>query len=256
LIHPSALIDAEAELADGVEVGPFSVVGASVRIGAGTIVGPHVVIQGPTTIGPDNRFHPFGSIGGVPQDKKYAGESTRLEIGSGNTFFESVTISRGTTQDAGATRIGDDNWIMAYVHIAHDCMIGSHTILANCATLGGHVSIGDWAILGGFSKVHQYCRVGPHSFCGMDCGIKRDVPPFVTVSGHPAEPRGINSEGLKRRGFEPATQRAIRDAYRLLYRSGLRLEEALEQLQPAAAEHAEVAAMVEFIRGSDRSIVR
>jgi UDP-N-acetylglucosamine acyltransferase len=256
LIHASTLIDPSAELADDVEVGPFCVIGPGVKIGAGSVIGPHVVIQGPTTIGPTNHFHPFASIGGVPQDKKYAGESTSLEIGAGNTFFESVTVSRGTTQDGGVTRIGDDNWIMAYVHIAHDCQIGSHTILANCATLAGHVTVGDWAILAGFSKIHQFCRVGAHSFCGMDCGVRRDVPPYVLVAGHPAEPKGINSEGLKRRGFDAEVQLAIRRAYRTLYREGLRLEDALEALAPAAEEHAEVASMVEFIRGSDRSIVR
>jgi len=256
LIHPSAVIDPSAELADNVEVGPFSVIGPGVTIGAGTVIGPQVVIMGPTTIGPGNRIHPFASIGGVPQDKKYAGEATRLEIGAGNTIFESVTISRGTVQDEGLTRIGDDNWIMAYVHIAHDCDVGSHTILANCTTLAGHVVVEDWAILGGFTKVHQFCRVGAHSFCGMDCGVTRDVPPFVLVSGHPAEPRGINSEGLKRRGFSPEAQRAIREAYRSLYRSGLRLDEALEAMEPSAVAHPEVAAMLGFIRRSDRSIVR
>lgn len=256
MIHPSAVVDPGAELADDVEVGPFCVIGPDVRIGSGSVLAAHVVVAGPTVIGERNRFAAFGSIGGEPQDKKYAGEPTRLEIGDGNTFFEAVTISRGTVQDEGLTRIGDDNWVMAYVHVAHDCMVGDHTIMANNTTLAGHVMVEDHAILGGYTKVHQFCRIGAHAFCGMDCGITRDVPPYVMVSGHPAEPRGVNSEGLKRRGFSTEAQRAIRAAYRALYRSGKRLEEALTVLEELAADRSEVEPMLRFIRESDRSIVR
>ena len=202
LIHPTAIVDPKAELAEGVRVGPYSVIEGEVTIGAGTEIGPHVVISGPTVIGENNRFFQFGSIGAEPQDKKYHGEPTRLVIGNGNTFRENVTINRGTVQDRGETTIGDDNWIMAGVHIAHDCVVGSHTIFANASALAGHVQVHDWAILGGYTLVHQFCRIGAHSFCGMGSVINQDVPDFVVVSGNLAEPRGINTEGLRRRGRE------------------------------------------------------
>ncbi|MGD8573455.1 MAG: acyl-ACP--UDP-N-acetylglucosamine O-acyltransferase [Gammaproteobacteria bacterium] len=256
MIDERALVDPGARLADDVTVGPFSVIGPDVEIGPGTVVGPHVVIQGPTRIGRDNRFYQFSSIGEQPQDKKYRGEPTRLEIGDGNTIREFCTINRGTTQDRGATTLGDENWIMAYVHIAHDCVVGSHVIMANAATLAGHVTIEDHAILGGFAKVHQFCRIGAHSFCGMNVDLTRDVPPYVMVSGVPAAPHGINSEGLRRRGFSDASIRAIKQAYRTLYRSGLRLEEARQRLSEAAEDAPEVLALVDFLADSNRSIVR
>lgn len=256
MIHSSAIVDPGARLADGVTVGPYSIIGPDVEIGESTEIGPHVVIKGPTTIGRNNRIYQFCSIGEDPQDKKYAGESTRLAIGDGNTIRECCTINRGTSQDRGVTELGDDNWVMAYVHVAHDCVVGNHTVLANCATLAGHVTVGDHAILGGFTKVHQFCRVGMHAFCGMDSGLNRDVPPYVTVSGMPAEPKGINAEGLKRHGFDREAVRVVRQAYRLLYRSGLRLEEALEQIRSLGRDAEVVAPMIEFIETSSRGLTR
>lgn len=255
-VDPRAIVDPSAKLADGVSVGAYAVIGPGVEIGAGTTVGAHAVIEGPTRIGERNTIHSFSSIGIAPQDKKYAGEPTTLEIGDGNTIFQYCTISRGTPQDAGTTRIGDDNWIMAYVHVAHDCVVGDHTILANNATLAGHVHIDDWAILGGFAKLHQFCHVGVHAFVGMDCGVTRDVPPYVTVSGHPAEPHGINSEGLKRRGFTPDQLRAIKQAYRWLYRDGLKLDDARARITALAADHPELAPFEPFFARATRSIVR
>lgn len=256
VIHPTAIIDPAAKLADDVEVGPYSVIAANVEIGAGTIVGSHVTIEGPTVIGRDNHFYQFSSIGAAPQDKKFSDEQTRLVIGDRNTVREFCTLNRGTSQDRGETTIGDDNWIMAYVHIAHDCVIGNHTILANAATLAGHVHIGDYAILGGFSKVHQFCHIGAHSFCGMDTGLNQDLPPYVTASGMPARPVGINSEGLKRRGYTPEQIRNIKRAYKTLYRSGLRLNEARERLAAIAVEQAEVQPFVDFLEASSRGIIR
>lgn len=256
MIDARAVIDPEAKLADSVGVGAFSVIGAGVEIGAGTTIGPHVVIQGPTRIGRDNRIHQFASIGGAPQDKKYHGEPTRLEIGDRNTFFEFVTINRGTSQDRGETRIGNDNWIMAYVHIAHDCVLHDNIIMANNATLAGHITVEDWAILGGFTKVHQFCRIGAHSFTGMNVDLTRDVPPYVMVSGTPVEPHGINSEGLKRRGFDAVQIRNIKQAYKVLYRSDLRLEDALSKLRDLSATQPEIAVMVKFLESSERSITR
>lgn len=255
-IDPRAVIDPKARLAAGVSVGPYAVIGAEVEIGAGTVVGPHVVIQGPTRIGRDNRFTACASIGGQPQDKKYAGEPTTLEIGDRNTVFEYVTLNRGTAQDKGTTRIGDDNWLMAYVHIAHDCILGNNIIMANNATLAGHVDIEDWAILGGFTKVHQFCRIGAHSFTGMNVDITRDVPPYVMVSGTPVEPHGINTEGLKRRAFNAEQIRNIKHAYRVLYRSDLRLEDAVQQLRSLGEGQPEVAVMAKFLEKSERSITR
>lgn len=256
MIDPRAAVDPTAELAEDVSVGPFAVVGGNVRISAGTEVGAHAVIEGPTRIGRDNRIHAFASVGTDPQDKKYAGENTRLEIGDGNTIREFVTINRGTAGGGGVTRIGDDNWIMAYVHIAHDCLIGSHTVFANNATLAGHVVVQDHAILGGFTLVHQFCRLGAHCFTAMGSAINRDVPPFVMVAGHMATPRGINTEGLRRRGFSNNRLAAIRQAYKTLYRSGLRLEQAREQLRAEGQDNPDIDELASFIVDSQRSIVR
>lgn len=255
-IHPSAIIEPGAVLAPDVEVGPFSVIGAGVEIGAGTVVGPHVVIQGPTRIGRDNRIYQFASVGADPQDKKFAGEDTLLEIGDRNTIREFATINRGTVQDGGVTRIGHDNWIMAYVHIAHDCVVGNHCIFANAASLAGHVRIDDWAILGGFSLIHQFCQVGAHAFTSMGSVINRDVPPYVTVAGPFAEPKGINSEGLKRRGFDGERILSIKRAFKTLYKSGLPLAEARAQLAQAAQDAPDVRVLLDFIDRSERSLIR
>jgi UDP-N-acetylglucosamine acyltransferase len=255
-IHPTAVVDAGARVAAGVEVGPYSVIGAGVEIGAGTVVGPHVVIQGPTRIGRDNRIYQFASVGADPQDKKFAGEDTLLEIGDRNTIREFATINRGTVQDGGVTRIGHDNWIMAYVHIAHDCVVGDHCIFANAASLAGHVRVDDWVILGGFSLVHQFCQVGAHAFTSMGSVINRDVPPYVTVAGPFAEPKGINSEGLKRRGFDGERILSIKRAFKTLYKSGLPLAEARAQLADAAQSAPDVRVLLDFIDRSERSLIR
>ncbi|MEY6431640.1 acyl-ACP--UDP-N-acetylglucosamine O-acyltransferase [Thioalkalicoccus limnaeus] len=256
MIHRSAVIDAGADLDDGVEVGPFAVIGDQVQIGAGTRIGPHAVIMGPTRIGRDNRIFQFASVGEAPQDKKYGGEPTRLELGDRNVVREFATLHRGTIQDQGITCIGNDNLFMAYTHVAHDCRVGDHVILANAASLGGHVQVADWAILGGFTIVHQFCRLGAHSFCAMGSVVTKDVPTYITVGGHPAEPRGINAEGLRRRDFDDAAIQAIRRAYRLLYLSGLRLDRALEALDTLAQQAPAVAPLAAFVAASERSIVR
>ena len=256
MIDPRAAVDPAAELDSGVRVGPFAVIGPGVQIGAGTEVGPHAVINGLTRIGEDNRIYQFASVGEAPQDLKYGGEETRLEIGDRNVIREGATLHRGTVQDRGVTRVGDDNLFMAYTHVAHDCVIGDHVIMANAASLGGHVHIGDWAILGGFAIVHQFCRIGAHSFAAMGSVITKDVPPYVTVGGHPAKPYGINSEGLQRRDFPSEGIAAIRKAYRRLYLRGLKLEEAQRAIAEIAAEHPEVLLLAEFLRASGRSIVR
>jgi UDP-N-acetylglucosamine acyltransferase len=255
-IHPSAIVDAGARIAPGVDIGPFSVIGADVEIGEGTVVGPHVVIQGPTRIGRGNRIFQFASVGADPQDKKFAGEDTLLEIGDRNTIREFATINRGTVQDGGVTRIGHDNWIMAYVHIAHDCVVGDHCIFANAASLAGHVRIDDFVILGGFSLVHQFCQVGAHAFTSMGSVINRDVPPYVTVAGPFAEPKGINSEGLKRRGFDSARIMAIKRGFKTLYKSGLPLAEARAQLASAAEDAPDLRLLLDFIDRSERSLIR
>jgi len=258
-IHPTALVDAGADLADDIEVGPYSVVGPSVRIAAGTVLMSHVVVSGRTTIGRDNRIFPFCSIGGAPQDKKYRGEDTELVVGDGNTIRESCTISIGTAQGGGVTRLGSDNWIMAYAHIAHDCTIGDHTILANNATLAGHVTLGDWVIMGGMSAIHQFCAMGPHSMAAGGSIVLRDVPPFVICSGNPAEPHGINTEGLKRRGFDAETINALRRAYRTLYKNGLTTAEAAKALAVSTDEAASSGTLTlfrEFVQNSQRGIVR
>ena len=256
MIHASAIVDASAELADDVEVGAYSIIGAGVEIGAGTRVGSHVAIQGPAKIGRDNIIHPFNSIGGAPQDKKYAGEPTALIVGHRNTIREYCTLNRGTTQDAGATTLGNDNWIMAYVHIAHDCNVGNDTVFANGATLAGHVTVEDKTILGGFTVIHQYCRVGYHAFTSMGAIIRNDVPPYVMLSGDPAHARGINTEGLKRSGYAAAQIKALRQAYKIIYKSGHRLQEAIARLDELAREHDAVKRLPEFLRASERGIVR
>ena len=256
MIDSHAVVSPRAELAADVTVGPFSVIGPDVTIGAGTVVGPHVVINGPTRIGAHNRVFQFASIGDAPQDMKYRGEPTRLEIGDRNVFREFTTVNRGTAHDQGVTRIGNDNLFMVYSHVAHDCTVGSNTVFANCAALGGHVEIGDWAILGGLAAVHQFSKIGAHAFLAGGAIVTRDVPPYVMVAGNPAVPHAINSEGLKRRGFGPAQIRNIREAYRIVYRSGLRLSDALDRLEPDGAEQPEVKVFIEFIRHSGRSVVR
>lgn len=261
LIHPTALVEPGAEIAEGVEIGPYCVVGAQVRIDAGTRLLSHVVVQGRTSIGRDNVIHPFCSLGAVPQDKKYAGEPTELHIGSRNTIRECCTVNLGTAQDVGVTRIGDDNWIMAYVHVAHDCQVGSHVTFANCTQLAGHVHVGDWVTLGGFTGVHQFVRVGAHVMAGIHSVLTQDVPPFVLLGGTPAVPHGINAEGLRRRGFDAERIAALRRAYRLLYRQGLALEQAVEQLGAEARAEAGPAAadlgqLLEFLAASTRGIVR
>jgi len=255
-IHPTAIIDPRAELADDVAVGPYSVIGPDVEIGAGTWIGPHAVIQGPARIGRENQIFQFSSIGEGPQDKKYAGEDTRLEMGDRNTIREYVTINRGTVGGGGLTSIGNDNWLMAYIHIAHDCHVGNETIFSNNASLAGHVTVGDYAILGGFTLIHQFCTVGEYCFTGMGSAISKDVPPYLLVAGHPGKPHGINVEGLKRRGFEPEAIRALRRAYKLLYRSGLALEEAKTEIRKLSQEHAAVGRFADFLEGLERSVIR
>jgi len=259
-IHPTAIIDPQAQLDSSVEVGAYSIVGPNVRIDAGTVIGPHVVIDVHTTIGKDNKFFQFCSIGAAPQDKKWQGEPTRLEVGDRNTVREFVSFNLGTVQDEGVTRLGNDNWISAYVHLAHDCQVGSNTIFSNNAQLAGHVHVGDWAILSGFVGVHQFCKIGAHAFIGMYTSLTQDVPPYVLVSGNPAGARGVNLEGLKRRGFTREQLDGIRSAYKLLYRNGLTLEEAKAALQaeeerlPAAAD--DIRLLRDFLGTASRGIVR
>lgn len=256
MIHPTAIIEPGAQVASGVEIGAYSIIGSHVEIGSGTKIGPHAVIKGHTRIGRNNRIYQFVSLGEIPQDKKYAGEPTRLEIGDNNEIREFCTFNIGTAQDIGVTRIGNNNWIMAYVHLAHDCQIGNHTIFANNAQLAGHVTVEDFAILGGFTVVHQFCRIGTHSITAMGTILLQDIPPYVTVSGNPASPHGINSEGLKRRGFSSDAILEIRRAYKTLYKSGLSLQEAKDALFSKVEAHAELGPFLEFISGSKRGIVR
>jgi len=259
-VHRTAVVEPGAVLADDVEVGPFAVIGAQVEIGAGSSIGSHVVLAGRTRLGRDNRIFPFCAIGGVPQDKKYAGEDTRLEIGDGNTIREGCTINVGTVQGGGVTRIGADNWIMAYVHIAHDCMIGDHTILANTVLVAGHVTIDDWVVVGGATGIHQFARVGAHAMVGAGTILVQDVPPFVTCGGRPTEAHGINSEGLRRRGFTPETINALRRAYRIVFREGHTVADAcvaLDALAEAAVEaRPHVQLLRAFIAAPGRGIVR
>jgi UDP-N-acetylglucosamine acyltransferase len=245
-----------ARIAADVEIGPYSVVGADVEVGEGSWIGAHVVLDGHLRIGRRNKIFHFASLGAAPQDKKYAGEDTRVEIGDDNTIREYVTINRGTTQDVGVTRLGDDNWLMAYVHLAHDCQVGSHTIFANCTQLAGHVTIEDWVILGGFSAVHQFVRIGAHAFTGMGSAMSQDVPPYVTAAGNLARPFGLNTNGLKRRGFSEEAMAALKRAYRTLYRAGLSLEAAKHELEGQAAASPEVRAFLDFITRSKRGFIR
>jgi len=255
-IHPTALVAPEAELGEGVEVGAYAVIGPGVQVGANTRIGPHAVIEGSTRIGADNQVFQFASVGSAPQDKKYKGELTRLEIGDRNVIRECVTLNRGTTKDTGVTTIGSDNLFMAYAHVAHDCRVGNHCVLANNATLGGHVHLGDWVIMGGLSAIHQFCKVGAHAFIANNAAVTRDVPPYVMAVGQPAAAHSVNSEGLKRRGFTPDQIRNIRSAFRLLYRSGLKLADATAQLEALAQEQPELRLIAEFLPQSTRSIVR
>ncbi|MCB1723784.1 MAG: acyl-ACP--UDP-N-acetylglucosamine O-acyltransferase [Gammaproteobacteria bacterium] len=256
MIDPRAVVDPAAEVDEGVSIGPFSVIGPGVSIGSGTWVGPHVVIRGNCRIGRENRIYQFASIAEDPQDKKYANEETFLEIGDRNTIREYVTIHRGTAQDVSLTKVGNDNLLMAYTHVAHDCRLGDHVIMANAASLAGHVQIGDWAILGGFTIVHQFCRLGAHCFTAMGSAISKDVPPYVMVGGQPAQPHGINSEGLKRRDFTKEQIATIKRAYRTLYSFGLSLAEARGQIEAEAQANAEMRSFAEFLASSERSIVR
>jgi UDP-N-acetylglucosamine acyltransferase len=255
-IHPRAEISSRAQIAADVAIGAFTVIGPEVEIGAGCWIGPHAIINGPTRLGQRNKVFQFASIGDAPQDKKYAGEPTRLEIGDDNTFRECVTVNRGTTKQDGVTRVGNDNLFMANSHVAHDCQIGSHCVLANVATLGGHVVLGDWVIMGGMSGVHQFCKVGAHAFVANNAAVTRDVPPYVLAVGQPAEPHSVNSIGLARRGFTPEQVRNVKNAFRILYRQDLKLAEALLKLQDLASSAPEIAALVEFIGQSERSLVR
>jgi UDP-N-acetylglucosamine acyltransferase len=255
-IHPSALVHPGAKLGVDVGIGAYSIIGEHVEIGDGTQIGPHAVITGHTHIGRGNRIFQFVSLGEEPQDKKYAGEPTRLEIGDNNVIREFCTFNTGTIQDAGVTRIGNDNWIMAYVHVAHDCDIGNHTIFANNASLAGHVSVQDYAILGGFTGVHQFCRIGAHVITGIASVIRQDVPPFITVAGSPAAPHGINSEGLKRRGYSVEAVSAIKHAYKTLYKSGLGLKEAQTAIATEAMQQTELQPLADFLAISGRGIIR
>ena len=255
-IHPTAIIDASAKIAADVAVGPYSLIGPQVEVGDGTWIGAHVVLDGRTRIGRRNRIYHCASIGAPPQDKKYTGEDTAVEIGDGNTIREYVTINRGTALDAGVTRVGDDNWIMAYVHFAHDCQIGSHTIFANACQLAGHVLVGDWAIFGATTLVHQFVHIGAHAFTGMGTYLPQDLPPYIRAAGNMAKPYGINSEGLRRRGFAPETINTLKRAYRTLYRSGLALEEARRELQSQAAACPEIAELLRFLDTTKRGIIR
>ncbi len=259
-IHPTAIIHEGAQVHPSVSVGAYSIIGAHVTIGAGTQIGPHCVIEGHTTIGVDNHVFQFASLGAQPQDKKYAGEPTRLVIGDRNTIREFCTFNTGTAQDAGVTRVGDDNWIMAYVHIAHDCVVGNHTILANNATLAGHVHLGDWVILGGLTGVHQFVKIGAHAMAGFASRVAQDVPPFMMIEGNPLAVRGFNIEGLRRRGFTPERLKAVKQMHRLLYRQSLTLEaaqQAIAQLQAQMPEAAQdIALMQAFLASSTRGIAR
>lgn len=256
MIHPQAIIDPSARLGKDVHIGAFSIIGANVEIGDETWVGPHVVINGPTRIGANNKIFQFSSIGEAPQDLKYAGEPTRLEIGERNVIRECVTISRGTVSGGGVTHVGSDSLFMAYVHIAHDCHVGNRVVFANNASLAGHVHVGDYTILGGFTGIHQFCKVGPHVMTGIATVSFKDIPPYLMVSGNTAKPYGLNLRGLKRRGFSAAAIDALKDTYRTVYRSGLTVEAALSELVPLATRYPEVAAFTDFIQRAERGIIR
>lgn len=255
-IHPTALVDSRARIAADVEIGPHAVIGEHVEIGAGCWIGAHTIITGHTRLGVNNRVYPFVSLGEAPQDKKYGGESTRLEIGDHNTIREFCTFNRGTAQDAGVTRLGDHNWMMAYTHLAHDCQVGDHTVFANNAQLAGHVHIGDYAILGGFTAVHQHCHIGAHAITGLGTVVLQDIPPYVRAAGNSARPYGINAEGLKRRGFTVDAIARLKRAYRTLYRSGLGLSDAVRALEEQRAECPEIQPLLDFLAASNRGIIR
>jgi UDP-N-acetylglucosamine acyltransferase len=256
LIHPTALIDSQAELASDVSIGAYSIIGADVKIESGTVIGPHVVIKGPTSIGKDNHIFQFSSIGEDPQDKKYASEITRLEIGDRNTIREFTSMHRGTQQDHCVTRIGHDNLFMAYTHVAHDCVIGDHVIMANGASLAGHVQLNDHAILGGFTLVHQFTQIGQFSFAAMGSAITQDIPPFIMVGGKPTKPHGINSVGMERNGISTEDIRLIRNAYKIIYKMNLRLEDAIVQIEGLAGDSKELLSMIGFLRNVRRGILR
>ncbi len=255
-IHSTAVIDPNANIDESVTIGPYSIIGPNVTIGANSWIGPHVVINGPTTIGADNKIFQFSSIGEVPQDKKFHNENSKLEIGDGNTIREFVTINRGTEHGGGLTKIGNNNWLMAYIHIAHDCIVGNDVVFSNNATLAGHVTIGDGVILGGFTLVHQFCAIGNNVFTAMGCSISKDVPPYVMVSGAPAHPYGVNSEGLKRLGLSSDIIKNIKSVYKYLYRNGLSFEDAKKEVEKISSSCDEVKNMHEFIQNSRRSIIR
>ena len=255
-IDPRAVVSPGAELAPDVEVGPYAVIGPGVRIGPGCWIGPHAVIRGPTTLGRRTKVFQFASIGDAPQDKKYGGEPTRLTVGDGNVFREFCSINRGTAQGRGETTIGNDCLFMAYSHVAHDCIVGDRCIMSNCTALAGHVELGEWVILSGYAAIHQFCKVGAHAFLANNAAVTRDVPPYLLVAGSPAEPKGINSEGLKRRGFDAGQISNIKNAYRLFYRSGLKLAEATEKLRALVPTQPELAPFVDFLAASERSIIR
>ena len=255
-IHPTAIVDSRARLAANVSVGPYSVIDGDVEIGEDTSIGAHCVLTGHTTIGRENRIFHFCSIGEANQDKKYKGEPTRLAIGDRNVIREYCHLNRGTVQDAGVTTLGSDNWIMAYVHVAHDCVVGDHVTIANSTQLAGHVHVGDWATLGGFTGAHQFVKIGAHAMTGVASVVLQDIPPYVLVGGNPLAAHGINSEGLKRRGFTPEAIAALKRAYKTLYKSGLSLAEAKVELERQASESSEVRALVEFLAASTRGIVR
>ena len=256
MIHESAVISSRARVHEDVSIGPYSIIGADVEVGPGTRIESHVVLKGPCVIGRDNHIFQFASLGDDPQDKKYAGEPTQLVIGDRNTIREYCSFNRGTVQDEGVTRLGSDNWIMAYSHIAHDCVVGNHTVFANNTTLAGHVHIGDWAILGGFTGVHQHCHIGAHTLTGIFTAVTKDIPAYVLASGRPAVPRGINAEGLKRRGFSSDQISNVREAYRVLYRQDLKLKEAVQTLEKHAESQEEVVAFLESVRKSSRGLIR
>ena len=256
VIHPTAIVDSRAQLGDNVEIGAYTIVGPDVEIDAGTWIGPHVVVYGPTRIGRENRIYQFCSLGDAPQHVGYRGEPTRLEIGERNTIREYCTLNRGTVGGGGVTTVGDDNFIMAYCHVAHDCRVGRSTVMANASSLAGHVQVGDYAFLGGFTLIHQFCRIGAHCMTGVNTTLFKDVPPFVTVAGQGGAPHGVNVRGLRRRGFDETTIVDVKRAYKTLYHSGMRLERALEEIEGLAPSSAALAEFVEFIRTSKRGIVR
>lgn len=256
MINCRAIIDSSAEIHETVTVGPYSIIGANVRIEAETWIGPHVVVRGPTRIGKKNKIYQFASIGDIPQDKKYGGEDTLLEIGNENVIREYTTINRGTIQGGGITRMGHHNWIMAYVHIAHDCIVGHHTTFANNASLAGHAIIGDYATLGGYALVAQFCSVGTYGFCSVASVVHKDVPPYVLVAGHMAKPVGINHIGLRRANFSEEVIRKLRNAYKLLYRQGLRFEDSVKELKRLAEKSSEVRIFLDFLENSSRGIIR